>query len=42
MIAWLMFIALGVIWGSSFLLIKIGVRELDALSLVAARLGIAA
>lgn len=33
---------LGVIWGSSFLLIKIGVRELDAFSLVAGRMSIAA
>ncbi|PJF35581.1 MAG: hypothetical protein CUN49_09840 [Candidatus Thermofonsia Clade 1 bacterium] len=33
---------LGLIWGSSFLLIKIGVRELDAFSLVAGRMSIAA
>ncbi len=33
---------LGLIWGSSFLLIKIGVRELDAISLVAGRMFIAA
>jgi drug/metabolite transporter (DMT)-like permease len=33
---------LGAIWGSSFLLIKIGVRELDAFSLVAGRMSIAA
>lgn len=38
----LLFGLLGVIWGSSFLLIKIGVRELDAFSLVAGRMGIAA
>jgi len=39
---WLMFGTLGLIWGSSFLLIKIGVQELDALSLVSVRLGVAA
>lgn len=39
---WLMFLALGAIWGSSFLLIKIGVQELDAFSLVTGRLGVAA
>jgi drug/metabolite transporter (DMT)-like permease len=33
---------LGLIWGSSFLLIKIGVRELDAFSLVTGRMSIAA
>jgi drug/metabolite transporter (DMT)-like permease len=42
MINWLMFGILGLIWGSSFLLIKIGLQELDALSLVSMRLGIAA
>ncbi len=39
---WLMFIVLSLIWGSSYLLIKIGLQELDALSLVSARLGITA
>src|SRR5512142_234448 len=39
---WLMFGSLGLIWGSSFLLIKIGLQQLDALSLVSARIGIAA
>lgn len=39
---WLMFVILAVIWGSSFLLIKIGVSELDALSLVTGRIGLAA
>jgi drug/metabolite transporter (DMT)-like permease len=42
MINWLMFGTLGLIWGSSFLLIKIGLQELNALSLVSMRLGIAA
>ncbi|MCC7448957.1 MAG: EamA family transporter [Anaerolineae bacterium] len=41
MIYWALFAALGVIWGSSFLLIKIGIHELDTLSLVSVRLGIA-
>jgi drug/metabolite transporter (DMT)-like permease len=39
---WLMFGALGLIWGASYLLIKIGVQELDALSLVSGRLGVTA
>jgi drug/metabolite transporter (DMT)-like permease len=39
---WLMFGALSLIWGSSYLLIKIGVEELDTLSLVSGRLGITA
>jgi drug/metabolite transporter (DMT)-like permease len=39
---WLMFGCLGLIWGSSFLLIKIGLQELNALSLVSARLSVAA
>lgn len=38
---WLLFGLLGLIWGSSFLLIKIGVRELDALSFVTGRIGLA-
>jgi drug/metabolite transporter (DMT)-like permease len=38
---WIMFIALGLIWGSSFLLIKIGLEELKAVEVVAARLAIA-
>ncbi|MDW8300151.1 MAG: DMT family transporter [Anaerolineae bacterium] len=38
----ILFGLLGTIWGSSFLLIKVGVRELDALSLVAGRMSIAA
>lgn len=39
---WLMFGLLGLIWGSSFLLIKIGLTGLDAFSLVAGRLSLAA
>jgi drug/metabolite transporter (DMT)-like permease len=39
---WVMFGVLGLIWGSSFLLIKIGGAELSALELVSGRLGIAA
>ncbi|MEP7285020.1 MAG: EamA family transporter [Chloroflexota bacterium] len=39
---WLMFGVLGLIWGSSFLLIKIGVEELNAFELVTGRLGISA
>lgn len=35
---WLLFAALGLIWGSSFLWIKIGVRELDPFTLVGWRL----
>ncbi len=39
---WLMFWSLGVIWGSSFLLIKIAVEELGPLPLVSVRIGLAA
>lgn len=39
---WLMFIVLALIWGSSFLLIKIGVAELSPFALVSGRLGSAA
>jgi len=39
---WLMFIGLSLIWGSSFLLIKIGVAELSPFALVSGRLGTAA
>jgi drug/metabolite transporter (DMT)-like permease len=39
---WIMFGLLGLIWGSSFLLIKIGLTGLDAFSLVAGRLTFAA
>jgi drug/metabolite transporter (DMT)-like permease len=39
---WLMFWTLGVIWGSSFLLIKVGVEELGPLPLVSVRIGLAA
>ncbi len=39
---WLMFWVLGLIWGSSFLLIKVGVEDLGPLLLVSARIGIAA
>jgi drug/metabolite transporter (DMT)-like permease len=39
---WAQFWALAVIWGSSFLLIKVGVEEVDAFSLVSVRLGVAA
>jgi drug/metabolite transporter (DMT)-like permease len=42
MLNWILFIAAGLIWGSSFLLIKVGVRELDALSLVTGRIVISA
>ncbi len=42
MIYWALFWTLGLIWGSSFLLIKIGVQELNPLSLVSGRLGVAA
>jgi drug/metabolite transporter (DMT)-like permease len=39
---WLLFWTLGLIWGSSFLLIKIGVQELSPFSLVSGRLGVTA
>jgi len=39
---WLLFIALGVIWGSSYLFIKIGVETVTPLTLVALRLAIGA
>ncbi|HRE47884.1 MAG TPA: DMT family transporter [Aggregatilineales bacterium] len=42
MFVWLMFLSVGAIWGSSYLLIKIGVNEFDPIALVALRLGIAA
>jgi drug/metabolite transporter (DMT)-like permease len=42
MIQWAKFWMLGMIWGSSFLLIKIAVEHLGALPLVSMRLGIAA
>ncbi|HSO30008.1 MAG TPA: DMT family transporter [Candidatus Sulfomarinibacteraceae bacterium] len=37
---WILFAALGLIWGSSYLFIKIGVETLPTFTLVAARLGI--
>lgn len=42
MLNYSLFVTLSLIWGSSYLLIKIGVRELDALSLVSGRLSLAA
>jgi drug/metabolite transporter (DMT)-like permease len=39
---WVMFGLVGLIWGSSFLLIKMGLQELTAFSLVSGRLGFAA
>ena len=39
---WLVFIALGVMWGSSYLFIKIGVESITPLTLVALRLGVGA
>ncbi len=39
---WGMFWSLGLIWGSSFLLIKVGVEELGPLPLVSTRIGLAA
>jgi drug/metabolite transporter (DMT)-like permease len=41
MLNWLLFGLLGLIWGSSFLLIKIGVGDFGALPLVATRIGLA-
>lgn len=40
--AWVSFWILGVIWGSSFLLIRIGVEDVSATQLVLVRVGIAA
>jgi drug/metabolite transporter (DMT)-like permease len=40
--AWLVFLALGVMWGSSYLFIKLGVETLTPLTLVAIRLAIGA
>lgn len=37
---WLVFIALGVMWGSSYLFIKIGVESVTPMTLVALRLGV--
>jgi drug/metabolite transporter (DMT)-like permease len=37
---WVLFLALGLIWGTSYLFIKIGVETLPTFTLVAARLGI--
>ena len=37
---WLVFLALGLMWGSSYLFIKIGVETLQPFTLIAARLGI--
>jgi drug/metabolite transporter (DMT)-like permease len=39
---WLIFLALGVMWGSSYLFIKIGIETVTPLTLVALRLGIGA
>ena len=39
---WLVFIALGVMWGSSYLFIKIGVESVTPMTLVALRLGVGA
>lgn len=39
---WLLFIALGIIWGSSYLFIKIGVATVTPITLVAMRLAIGA
>jgi drug/metabolite transporter (DMT)-like permease len=37
---WLVFLALGLMWGSSYLFIRIGVQTLEPFTLIAARLGI--
>jgi drug/metabolite transporter (DMT)-like permease len=37
---WVLFVALGLMWGTSYLFIKIGVETLPTFTLVAARLGI--
>jgi drug/metabolite transporter (DMT)-like permease len=42
MLNWILFGLLGLIWGSSFLLIKIGVGDFGAFPLVATRIGLAA
>lgn len=39
---WIVFWALGLIWGSSFLLIKVGVEDFGPLPLVSVRIGLAA
>jgi drug/metabolite transporter (DMT)-like permease len=39
---WLVFLALGMMWGSSYLFIKIGIETITPLTLVALRLGIGA
>ena len=39
-IDWLIFLALGFMWGSSYLFIRIGVRTLEPFTLIALRLGI--
>jgi drug/metabolite transporter (DMT)-like permease len=39
-IDWLVFLALGLMWGSSYLFIKIGVETLEPFTLIALRLGI--
>jgi drug/metabolite transporter (DMT)-like permease len=39
---WLVFLAVGVMWGSSYLFIKIGVETITPMTLVALRLGIGA
>jgi drug/metabolite transporter (DMT)-like permease len=40
LVDWLVFLALGLMWGSSYLFIKIGVETLEPFTLIAARLGI--
>src|SRR5437870_13771502 len=37
---WLIFVALGIAWGSSYLFIKIGVETLEPFTLIAGRLAI--